>query len=83
VSVATTQLEWREQFHHARLAEHVTPYNGYGWGVDLHAIGRAVQTQAAILSYLDVFTMLAIVALVLAPVALFLPRAEKGAAAGH
>ncbi len=83
VSVATTQLQWREQFHHARLAEHITPYNGYGWGVDLHAIGRAVTRQAAILSYLDVFTMLAVVALVLAPLALLLPRAEKGAVAAH
>ena len=83
VSVATTQLQWREQFHHARLAEHVTPYNGYGWGVDLHAIARAVNNQAAILSYLDVFTMLAVVAFVLAPIALFLPRAEKGAVAAH
>ena len=83
VSVATTELQWREQFHHARLAEHVTPYNGYGWGVDLHAIGREVVRQAAILSYLDVFGFLAVVAFVLAPLALFLPRAEKGAAAGH
>ncbi len=83
VSVATTQLQWREQFHHARLAEHVTPYNGYGYGIDLSAIARAVTTQAAILSYLDVFTLLSIVAFLLAPVALLLPRAEKGAAAGH
>jgi len=83
VSVATTQLQWREQFHHERLAEHITPYNGWGWGVDLHAIGRAVQTQASILSYLDVFTLLAIAALVVSPVALLLPRAEKGAVAAH
>ncbi len=83
VSVATTQLQWREQFHHARLVEHVTPYNGYGYGIDLSAIARAVTTQAAILSYLDVFTLLSVVAFLLAPVALLLPRAEKGAAAGH
>ena len=29
VSLVTTQLAWREQFHHARLAEHITPYNGF------------------------------------------------------
>jgi len=82
VSVATTELQWREQFHHARLAEHVTPYNGYGFGVPLGPISQAVQRQATILSYLDVFTILAVIALVAAPLVLFLPNLPKGAAAG-
>ncbi len=82
VSVATTELQWRGQFHHARLAEHVTPYNGYGFGVPLGPISQAVQTQATILSYLDVFTILAIISLVAAPLVLFLPNLPKGAPAG-
>ncbi len=82
VSIATTQLAWREQFHHARLAEHVTPYNGFGFGTSLTAIGEAVRTQASILSYLDVFTILAVIALCAAPLVLFLPNVPKGAPAG-
>ena len=82
VSVATTELQWRGQFHHARLAEHITPYNGYGFGVPLGPISQAVQRQATILSYLDVFTILAVIALVAAPLVLFLPNLPKGASAG-
>ncbi len=82
VSIATTQLQWRGQFHHARLAEHVTPYNGYGFGVPLGPISQAVQTQATILSYLDVFTILAVISLAAAPLVLFLPNLPKGAPAG-
>ncbi len=82
VSIATTQLQWRGQFHHERLAEHVTPYNGYGFGVPLGPISQAVQRQASILSYIDVFTILAIIALVAAPLVLFLPNLPKGASAG-
>jgi len=82
VSIATTQLAWRGQFHHARLAEHVTPYNGFGSGTSLTAIGETVRTQASILSYLDVFTILAVIALCAAPLVLFLPDLPKGAPAG-
>ena len=82
VSVATTELAWRSQFHTARLSEHITPYNGYGWGVPLGQIARAVREQATILSYLDVFTVLSLVALSVAPLALFLPDVQKGAPAG-
>ena len=82
VSIATTQLQWRGQFHHERLAEHVTPYNGYGFGVPLGPISQAVQRQASMLSYIDVFTILAVTALVAAPLVLFLPNLPKGAPAG-
>ena len=57
VSVVTTELQWRSQFHHARLAEHV----GLRWlGLRLDAGGdRApAPTQATMLSYLDVFIVL-------------------------
>ena len=84
VSVATTELQWRGQFHHARLAEHITPYNGYGAGTSLAQIGQQVTQQATILSYLDVFTILATISLCVAPLALLLPNVPKGAAAsGH
>jgi DHA2 family multidrug resistance protein len=82
VSVATTELQWRTQFHVERLGEHVTPYNGYGFGRSLAAIESAVQNQAAILSYLDVFRLLTIIVLVVCPLALFLPKMAKGASAG-
>jgi len=41
-----------------------------------------VLTQSTILSYLDVFTILAVLTLVAAPLALFLPNLPKGAPAG-
>ena len=84
VSVATTLLAWRGQFHTARLGEGITPYNGYGWGVPLGQIAQAVRQQAAIMSYLDVFTVLSLISLAVAPLALFLPNVQKGAqASGH
>jgi len=82
VAAITTELQWRTQFHHERLAEHVTPYNGYGFGTSLSRIAEQVQTQATMLSYLDCFLILSVVALVAAPLTLFLPNVSKGAPAG-
>ena len=82
VSVVTTELAWRNQFHHARLGEHITPFNGYGFGTNLTKIGADVLRQAAILSYLDVFTVLSVIALAVVPLVLFLPNIQKGAPAG-
>ena len=82
IAGVTTELQWRTQFHHARLAEHVTPYDGYGFGTSLQSIADQVQTQATMLSYLDIFLILAIVALAAAPLTLFLPNVAKGASAG-
>jgi DHA2 family multidrug resistance protein len=83
VSFVTTVLEERTQFHHARLAEHITAYNGYGWGVPLAPINSIVQAQSAVMSYLDVFWLLGLLALIAAPAALLLARVPKGAAMGH
>jgi DHA2 family multidrug resistance protein len=84
ISYTTTLLAYREQIHHARLAEHFTPYNGYGFGASLSHAAQAINRQSGILSYLDLFWVLAIVGLVAAPLALFLPRMPKGAtAAAH
>jgi DHA2 family multidrug resistance protein len=84
ISYTTTLLAYREQFHHARLAEHVTPYNGYGFGVPLAPIVHAIDRQAGMQTYLDLFQVLAIVSLCAAPLSLLLPRMTKGArAAAH
>ena len=77
VSLVTTQLAWREQFHHARLAEHITPYNGFV--SSLGSIAGTVEQQASVMSYLDVFIMLGVISLVLAPICLLLPKLPKGA----
>jgi DHA2 family multidrug resistance protein len=85
VSLVTTELQWRNQFHHVRLGEHVTPYDGFTAGPlgnGLNAIAGVVQQQATILSYLDVFTLLSFIALAAFPLALFLPNLPKGKAAG-
>ena len=83
VSFVTNMLQERTQFHHERLAEHITAYNGYGWGTPLAPVGALVQAQAAIMSYLDIFWMLGVLALAVAPVILLLPRVPKGAAPAH
>jgi DHA2 family multidrug resistance protein len=83
VSFVNTWLDWRTQFHHARLAESVTPYNGYGFGHSLTQIAQAVQNQASMMSYLDIFWLLGVIALCVWPIAFFLPRMPKGAAVGH
>jgi DHA2 family multidrug resistance protein len=84
ISYTTTLLAYREQFHHARLAEHFTPYNGYGFGTSLSQAVQSINRQAGMLTYIDLFQVLAIASLVAAPLALFLPRMPKGArAASH
>jgi MFS transporter, DHA2 family, multidrug resistance protein len=83
VSFVATMLEERTQFHHARLAEHITAYNGFNWPTPLAPVDAMVQVQAIIMSYLDIFWLLGLVALAVAPVVLFLPRVSKGAAMAH
>jgi DHA2 family multidrug resistance protein len=82
VSLTTTMLSWRQQFHQARLVEHITPYNGYGLGSAFPALMGRIQLQAGIQSYLDMFLILMVVAAVVVPVALLLPRLPKGAPVG-
>ena len=79
IALGTTMLAWRGQFHFERLGEHVGRFNGFGLPAARGAIGQQVLTQASILSYLDVFTVLSGVALCVAPLALLLPRIGKGA----
>jgi DHA2 family multidrug resistance protein len=84
VSFTTTLLAWRTQFHTERLGEHVTAYNGYGFGTALPALAARISNQAQMMTYLDLFLILGLSAAVVAPLALLLPRLPKGAAAaGH
>jgi DHA2 family multidrug resistance protein len=83
ISFCTTLLAYRGQFHHARLAEHITPYNGYGPGMSLLSIGHRIQTQATVMSYIDVFAMMAALSVFAMLLAFFLPRLPKGAVAAH
>ena len=81
VSFTTTLLQNRDQFHHERLAEHVTRYDDMH-GQTLAQIGRLIDVQASVLSYIDVFYVLAIIAAVVTPLVLFLRNVPKGASAG-
>jgi DHA2 family multidrug resistance protein len=83
VSYITNMLAVRSQFHQSRLVEHVTPYDGYGYGTALAPLMHRVSMQASVMTYDDMFVILAAAAAVLAPVALLLPYTPKGAARGH
>jgi MFS transporter, DHA2 family, multidrug resistance protein len=83
VSFTTTMLQERLQFHHARLAEHITSYNGYAWNTPLPPIDGMIQAQAGMMSYLDIFWMLGVLGLCIWPLALLLPRVPKGATPAH
>jgi DHA2 family multidrug resistance protein len=78
VSVVTTLLAWRTQFHHARLAEAITPYTSLH-GMTIPQIAPILQNQAQFMSYLDLFRLVGLLALCAAPLVLFLnpppPRA--------
>ncbi len=77
VSVATTMVERRTQFHHARLAEHITAATDLG-GRTLGQVAQSLQIQASFLSYLDVFLLLGTGALLIWPVAFLLRSIPKG-----
>jgi DHA2 family multidrug resistance protein len=83
VSCATTMLEAQTQFHHARLAEHITADNVYGWPTPLAPIDRVVQARATIMTDFEIFWLLGVLALCLWPLALFLPQMPKRAAPAH
>jgi len=83
VSYITNLLAWRSQFHQARLLEHLTPYTGVTAQSGLAMLMQRVTLQAGMMTYLDLFWVLALVAAVIAPLSLLLPRLPKGALAGH
>jgi len=77
VSFATTMVERRTQFHHARLSEHITAATDLA-GRTLGQVAQSLQSQASLLSYLDVFLVLGLGALVIWPVAFLLRSLPKG-----
>jgi DHA2 family multidrug resistance protein len=78
ISMAVGLLARRGQFHHARLAETFTVFTRLrsGSGASLAAFGQALERQAEMLSYIDVFMFLAILAACVVPIT-FLLRAVK------
>jgi DHA2 family multidrug resistance protein len=86
VSFATTAVIWRTQYHHVRLAEHVSllsPHSSALGRLSLPAAQAIVQMNATILSYLDVYWIFGLLAFCIAPVALILKSPPKGAADAH
>jgi DHA2 family multidrug resistance protein len=78
ISFVTAELAWRTQFHHARLAEAITPYTSLH-GMSISQIAPMVQQQAAFMSYLDLYRIIGIVALSVWPLALFLNASRPAA----
>ncbi len=86
VAAATTELAWRIQAHHERLGEQVSTIGARGQQLTQHGLAAAqqlVNTQAQVLSYLDIFYVFGIAALVVTPIAFFLKTPAPGEAHGH
>jgi DHA2 family multidrug resistance protein len=98
ISWAQTCLARRSQFHQLRLVEHITPYDmSYRLAIShlqkalpphsgqapLAAFNLALQRQVGMLSYLDIFYLLAWAALLITPIVFLLRKAEPGAVAMH
>ncbi len=99
ISLVTTILARRAQFHHNRLIEHATALNplfnqaidaasralGSNTGRQPYAfIMRALEQQANTLSYIDCFWLMGLVFGALVPLVFFMKRTQPGrAAAGH
>ncbi|HEX7391089.1 MAG TPA: DHA2 family efflux MFS transporter permease subunit [Acidiphilium sp.] len=78
ISFVTTLLAWRTQFHHSRLAETITPYVSLH-GRTLSQVASAVQHQSVFMSYLDLFHILGMTALLIWPVMFFASGSLKAA----
>jgi DHA2 family multidrug resistance protein len=76
ISFVNTLLAYREQFHHARLSESITPYTSQH-GLTMSQIAPIVQRQADFLSYLDMFFVVGVLALLLWPLVLLLKSPPK------
>ena len=86
VAAATTELAWRIQFHHERLGEQVAGIGERGRQLMQHgqaAVEQLVNVQAQVLSYLDIFYVFGVMALVVTPIAFFLKTPAPGEAHGH
>ena len=86
VAAATTGLAWRIQFHHERIGEQVSTIGERGHQLTQHGLAaaqQAVNVQAQVLSYLDIFYVFGLMALVVVPIAFLLKTPPAGAAHGH
>jgi MFS transporter, DHA2 family, multidrug resistance protein len=100
VALAQTALAQRQQFHQARLIEHIAPSDlGYQQTIEavtrffqaqgsnasdaagqaIAWVGQTLQQQVDLLAYIDVFWLLAIVGVVMIPIALSLKHIDLSA----
>ena len=96
ISLIQTLFARRGQFHRVHLSSHLTEFDSaFRQAVGdapvaslgtaspaLAALGRAMQQQAAMLSYIDVFYVLMWLSLLMLPLAALLRKAPPGQAAG-
>jgi DHA2 family multidrug resistance protein len=93
ISVITTMLDRRSQFHQARLVEGMTPFNpayrgllstmqhaASGAHAGLAIIYNQVQTQANLMSYSDGFQIMVVMSLAAVPLALLLKNVDSSKA---
>jgi DHA2 family multidrug resistance protein len=90
ISIAITLLTRRSQFHMERLSAHLTPFDlpfkhelhlltgRLGHDSAMRVIYESLQQQAAMLSYQDVFKIMAIACLPVAVVVLFFKKIKPG-----
>ena len=85
ISFGTTLLARRGQFHHARLDEWLTPFAQNRTAHLFHslpALDAAVQQQAGVLSYIEIFWILGVIAAVFIPFTFLLGRTKPGEEGG-
>jgi DHA2 family multidrug resistance protein len=102
ISIVTTVLARRQQYHQNVLVSHVTPYTS-AYDTTIQSLQQAymstsssaadalqkaeaalyatVQTQAAMLSYIDAFLLLAVIFALLVPIVFLLRRPDPAAGA--
>jgi DHA2 family multidrug resistance protein len=81
ISFGTTLLARRSQYHHARLAEWLTPFAQNRTPhlfPSLPALDGALQQQAGVLSYIEIFWILAVISAVFIPLTFLLGRTKGG-----
>jgi len=90
IAITGTIVSQRSQFHQSRLVDHVSAYSAQTsealgqitsvlgasapTGKALAVIYQTVQKQAAMLAYIDVFLLMALITLCIIPIAFFLPK---------
>jgi len=86
ISFGTTMLARRSQFHHERLGEWLTPFTEVKHThlfPSVKALAAVLDQQSTLMSYIELFWILALIAAVFVPVALLLGPTKPGEAGGH